>query len=124
MEEATLEDATEAYTKYKRGEELGSGNLKVLVKFVVMLENHRTNGREGFSQYCSSKENMWKRLRRSPWESYLVPSTAMQRRSWSIEERCIAQINQRGNRCICSTESNHHQIAAKVTCRVEWAENW
>ena len=35
MEEATLEDATEAYTKYKRGEELGSGNLKVLVKFVV-----------------------------------------------------------------------------------------
>ena len=49
MEEATLEDATEAYTKYKRGEELGSGNLKVLVKFVVMLENHRTNGREGFS---------------------------------------------------------------------------
>ena len=58
-----------------RGEELGSGNLKALVKSVVMLENHRNNYKEGFSQHCSSKENMWKRLRQSPWESYLAPST-------------------------------------------------
>jgi hypothetical protein len=75
-EEAALEDATEAYAKHKRGDKLGSGNLKALVKVVVMLENHRTKGKEGFSQYCSSKENMWKRRRQSPWESYLAPSTA------------------------------------------------